>query len=409
MRWESLSLIAVLVLAGCSVKDNTANRATELRIVPISPVNERGRVDRRAVSDERAVDPAGAGGTRCAPRSIALAGPMTGPDAAWGRSIRAAVKFAIDRHNQSNPNCRVTQKSFDTEGDPQKATQVIPNIVNDESIIGMVGPMFSGENKATGQVLNDAGLVSVNSSATNASLSKNGWRTFFRGLANDDVQGTAMGKYLADTAKFDSVCVMSDNTDYGVGLAKTVRTALGEANDTTCSASVKEGDKDFSAAVSKIKATEPDAVFFAGYYPEAALLARQLKDSGSTATFASGDASNSPQFLIQAGDAAKGAILSCPCEPIPKWFATDYKKHNGHPPGLAAIEGYDLTTILLKGIDAGRTTRAEMLDFVTNYKGQGIARTYQWDNNGELTSARIWIHKVKEVKSDGITNEQEGV
>ncbi len=371
--------------------------------MPVSSIGPEGKVSSidagrkpdRAEGLEQAADPGGDGKATCEPRSIAVAGAMTGPDAAWGQSIRSSVRMAIDRHNQHNPDCQVTQRNFDTEGDPQKATQVIPGIVNDESIIGMVGPLFSGENKATGQVLSEAGLVSLNSSATNVSLSKNGWRTFFRGLANDDVQGTAVGRYLAGTAGYGSVCVVSEDSDYGAGLAEAVREALGAADEAACSASIKKGDKDFSAVVSKIKAAGPDAVFFAGFYAEAALLARQLEDGGSTARFVTGDAANNQQFVTQAGDAAEGAILTCPCEPIPDWFVADYTEHNGHPPGLASVEAYDLTTILLEGIDAGSTTRAELLDFVASYRGDGIARTYEWDEKGELVSARITMYEVK--------------
>lgn len=401
LRWAVI-LLTVLALVSCGVKDNTAGGSSELELVPVASVGEGGIATLKPdetpipwVNKDRAADPAGDGKATCEQRTLAVAGPMSGPDAAWGRSIRSAVRFAIHRHNESNPRCQIAQKNFDTEADPQKATQVVPSIVNDDSIIGMVGPLFSGENKATGQVLNEAGLVSLNSSATNASLSKNGWRTFFRGLGNDDVQGAAVGKYLTDSLKYNSVCVVTDNTDYGVGLASTVREKLGRANDERCASSVKRGDKDFSAVVSKVKSAEPDAVFYAGYFSESALLARQLKDAGSTARFVAGDASNNTQFVVQAGDAAKGAILSCPCEPLPEWFEEDYEKLNKLAPGLASIEAYDLTTILLKGIDSGKKTRAELLDFVSNYKGDGVSRTYDWDTNGELVANRVWMYEVQ--------------
>lgn len=395
-------LLTILSLAGCGVKATGSNSSQELELWPVAFIDGSGNIETMragdtpvpAVRKEQAADPAGDGKAVCEPRTIAVAGPMSGPDAPWGRSIRSAVRLAIHQHNEHNPGCQVSQRNFDTEADPQKATQVVPSIVNDESIIGMVGPLFSGENKATGQVLNTAGLVSVNSSATNASLSKNGWKTFFRGLGNDDSQGAAVGKYLTEVAKFDSVCVVTDNTDYGVGLATTVRGALGTANDESCSASIKRGDKDFSAAVSKVKGADPDAVFFAGYFTEAALLARQLKDGGVSATFAAGDASNNPQFVIQAGDAARGALLSCPCEPLPEWFKEGYEKLNNLAPGLASIEAYDLTTILLKGIDARKTTRRELRDFVAGYRGDGVSRNYRWDANGELMVTRVWMYQV---------------
>ena len=64
-------------------------------------------------------------------------------------------------------------------------------------------------------------------------------------------------------------------------------------------------------------------------------------------------------------------------------------------PGTYSTEGYDLGTILLKGIDSGAITRPALLDFVKNYNGQGVARNYQWTDKGELTTNLIWIYKVQ--------------
>ena len=128
-----------------------------------------------------------------------MAGALNGPDAALGINIKNGVQLALDKHNAANPGCQVQLKPFDTEGDPQKATQVVPQIINDAVHLGLIGPAFSGETKATGGIFNQAGLVAATASATNATLTQNGWKTFFRGLANDDVQGPAVAKYMTNT------------------------------------------------------------------------------------------------------------------------------------------------------------------------------------------------------------------
>ena len=100
-----------------------------------------------------------------------MAGALTGPDAALGINIKNGVQMAVDQHNKANPGCQVQLKNFDTEGDPQKATQIAPQIVDDASTIGLLGPAFSGETKATGSVFDQAGLVATTASATNVTLS----------------------------------------------------------------------------------------------------------------------------------------------------------------------------------------------------------------------------------------------
>jgi len=340
----------------------------------------------------------GSGSATCSGVSLAMAGALTGANAALGINIIDGAKVAIDQHNKANPNCQVELKPFDTEGDPQKATQVAPQIVGDASIIGLLGPAFSGETKATGAIFNQAGLLSLTASATNPALTTNGWTNFFRGLANDAVQGPAVANYMVKTLGYKKVCVVQDNSDYGVGLAETITSGLGSAADSSCGAKVKTGDKDFSAAVQLVKGASPDAVFYSGYYSEAAPFVQQLRDGGVTATFVSADGTNDPQFVDQAGEASKGAVLSCPCGPAPAEFAAAYTAlpaNKGAVPGVYSVEGYDLTTIMLTGIDSGITDRAKLVDYVKNYDGLGLARNYKWDATGELAASLIWIYKVQ--------------
>jgi len=88
-------------------------------------------------------------------------------------------------------------------------------------------------------------------------------------------------------------------------------------------------------------------------------------------------------------------VLSCPCGPAPDKFTADYKALNGAEPGVYSVEGYDLTTILAKGIDGGKLTRPDLLEYVRSYDGPGLARQYKWNATGELSNALIWIYEVK--------------
>lgn len=401
----ALVMTAGLVLAGCSSKSAGGTTSTSgstggstasssLSIQPLVQVDATGKTV-TASGGSTAADPAGDGKATCSNISIAMAGALTGPNAALGTNILNGLKLAVDQHNKANAGCQVTVKQFDTEGDPQKATQVAPQIVSDTSVIGLLGPAFSGETKATGPVFNQAGLLSLTASATNPGLTTNGWSNFFRGLGNDNSQGGAIASYMKDTLGFKKVCVVEDDSDYGIGLADVVTKTLGSVADSACAAKVKTGDKDFSATVQIIKDAAPDAVYYGGYYAEAAPLLSQLRSGGVTAAFASGDGTNDPEFVKQAGDASKGAYLTCPCGPAPDKFAADYKAMFSVAPGVYSVEAYDLGTIMLKGIDKGITTRADMVKFVASYDGTGLAKNYKWDSTGELASASTWVYQVK--------------
>ncbi len=381
--------------AGTSASQTTSSSPNAaLSIKPDVQIDADGKAVQAATGGTPA-DPAGDGKAKCSGVAIAMAGALTGPNAALGINILNGAKVAVDKHNKANPDCQVKLQQFDTEGDPQKATQVAPQIINDKTVLGLLGPAFSGETKATGDAFHQANLLSLTASATNPALTTKGWTNFFRGLANDAIQGPAVAKWMVNTAGYKKVCLVQDNSDYGVGLAKEIGTGLGSALDAGCSASVKTGDKDFSAAVSAVKAGGADAVFYAGYYAEAAPFVGQLRDAGVTIPFVSADGVNDPQFVSQAGDAAKDAVLSCPCGPAPEAFAKDYAATNaGATPGTYSVEGYDLATIMLKGIDSGVSDRAKMVDFVKSYDADGLARHYKWNDKGELASSLIWIYKV---------------
>jgi branched-chain amino acid transport system substrate-binding protein len=404
MAGVALVVAAGLVVAGCSSKSTggSGNTGTaggtagngSLTIQPLVQIDKQGKEVKSSGSGSAAT-PAGDGKATCSGVSIAMAGALTGPNAALGINILNGAKLAVKQHNDANTGCQVTIKQFDTEGDPQKATQVAPSIVSDSSVIGLLGPAFSGETKATGAVFNQAGLLSLTASATNPDLTKNGWTNFFRGLANDAVQGPSVAAYLVNTLHFKKVCVVKDDSDYGAGLAQAVTTGLGSAADSKCAANVKTGDKDFSATVQIVKTEKPDAVFYAGYYAEAAPFAQQLRSGGVTAAFVSGDGTNDPQFVKQAGSASKDAYLSCPCGPAPDKFASDYKAMFNQESGVYSVEAYDLATIMLKGIDSGIKDRAGLVNYVKSYDGDGLARHYKWDSTGELASALIWVYQVK--------------
>lgn len=395
----ALAMVGVLVttLSACahqSTADNGGTAPNNLGIVGLTQIDQNGAAIAPAAG-VTPTNPAGDGKASCSSLSIAMAGPLTGADAALGTNAQDGAKLAVDLHNANNPGCQVQLKAFDTEGDAQKATQVAPQIIDDTTVVGLVGPTFSGETKATGAIFDQAGLAAATPGATNATLSRNGWKTFFRGLANDDVQGPSVANYLKNNLGKKAICVVDDSSDYGLGLAESVRKTLGPVADSGCNIQVKRGDKDFSAAVTQIKGADPDAIFYSGYYTEAAAMVQQLLDGGVNQTFASGDGSKDPEFAELAGNSSKDSLLSCPCAPAAGDFADRYTKVFGREAGTYSTEAYDLATIMLTGIDSGHNTRPAMLDYLRNYHGQGVARKYQWQPDGELTTTLIWMYKVQ--------------
>ena len=400
MRKTALAGVAaaatLLMLAGCANQPGATSSGGS------GDGGGSGKVDIPAITSietpANAVLPAGSGDAKCDGLTIAYVGAETGPNAQLGINIYNGVQLAIDQHNEANPNCQIAFKKFDTEGDPNKATGPVTQAVNEKDIVGVVGLPFSGESKATGNIFDQQGLVHITPAATNPDLTKNGWKTFFRGLGNDSVQGPAAAEFITDKLKAKKVYLVQDDSDYGIGLAKTTSDALGSALVGTDK--VTTGQKDFSAVASKIINAQPDAVYYAGYYAEGAPFLQQLVNKGYTGTFVGPDGVKDDQFIKLAGDASDGAYFTCPCIPgelIPS-FADAYKKLTNAEPGTYSVEGYDATTILLAGIDAGKQTRADLRDWVASYDADGLSKHYKWDSTGELAAPAVYGYKVQDGK-----------
>jgi branched-chain amino acid transport system substrate-binding protein len=336
-------------------------------------------------------------GGACDGVSLAFLGPKTGDAANLGLNIVGGVKVAVDEYNEANPDCKVTVKDFDSQGDPEKATPLATQIINDDSIVGVVGPTFSGESDATGAAFSEAGLVTVSASATNPDLTKNGWKTFHRVLGNDATQAPAAAKYITENLKAKKTFIVDDASEYGKGIAEGVEESLG-AGAVAGTDTIQAKQTDFGPTVTKIKASGADALWYGGYYAEAGLLAKQLRAAGWKGYFVSGDGSNDPGFVEAAGNkAAEDARLTCPCGEATADFTTKYDAANpGKKPGTYSAEGYDSAKIMLDGIAAGKTSRPDLLEAVNTYDKPGLTKTLKFDENGEVAEVVIYAFKVND-------------
>ena len=347
-------------------------------------------------SDESAdTTPAASGDCKIA---LGLQFPETGDAANLGAPMLKGAQLAIDAYNAENKDNCVTLKKFDTQGDPAKAPAVAQAAIDDASVLGIMGPGFSGESKAALPLYDAAGLAAVTGSATNATLQENGWKVWFRVLANDAVQGPGIAKYIAETLKPASIGIIDDASEYGKGLADNVKAAMGSATVTTETIDPKAAD--FSAAVSKMKDANPEVIFYGGYYGEAAKLSTQLRDGGVTATLVFGDGVlDQAGYADAAGPAAEGAIIGCPCKSGDKAFVDAWKAKYNEDPGTYGAEYYDIANLYLSIIKGGAADRAAVLAGVKGAEYKGVTKTIKFQDNGEATeSGAIYLYKVVDGK-----------
>lgn len=331
--------------------------------------------------------------------SVAFFGALTGSAANLGINEKNGAQLAIDQYNAKHADCKVTLKPFDSEGDPAKAPALARSLVADKSIVGVVGPAFSGESEAADPIFDQAGVPLITASATRPSLSTKGWKVFHRAVANDSNQGPAAANYIKNVLKATKVFVADDQSAYGSGLADAVKTTLGSLVVSTDKTAADGKQTDFSSTVTKIKSSGATALFYGGYYQNAGLIAKQMAATGLKVTLVAGDGVNDPGFITAAGKAAaEGDIVTCPCSPASASkgsFVTDYKTAFKQDAGTYSDVAFDAANIFLQAIDKGNTTIDKVNTYLSTVTYQGIANTYKFTSTGELDSAyiKVWAFK----------------
>lgn len=343
--------------------------------------------------------------------AFAFVGPLTGDYANLGINTRNGIRVALKEANEKSTKYNYVLKEFDTQGDPAQAPTQADKYIPDQSIIGVIGPEFSGETKAVLPTLEQAQLPMISASATNAKLPEvvANSKVFHRIIPDDDVQGQGLTEYITKKLNAKNAAYINDNSEYGKGLADGTQKLLEAAGVKTAVVdAVDPKAQDYSAAVNKVKASNADFVFYGGYYAEAGRLKKQLTDGGVKAQFVSGDGSLDKGFIEASGAAGgEGAIITCPCKLATTdaggelaAFATSYKELNKADPGTYSSEGYDATKIFIDGVEAGNDSRAKLVDYLeskfTSYKG--ISKTIEFEANGNVKSGDVFVYQVKNGK-----------
>ena len=248
---------------------------------------------------------------------IAYQGPLSGGEASTGIDEQNAVKYAVKLFNARSENKKkfnVKVVSVDDQGDPAVASTVAPGIGSNKKVLGVVGPAYSGATIASLPYYKAGGLVLISPSATRVSLTDPtsadfGGPVFHRVVGKDDLQGPALAKYATKGVSNAKVFVFDDQSAYAVPLRGYVEAGLTKV----AGASLVGGDSvpntttDFSPTIAKIKTSGATVVIYTGYYSQAAVFIKQLRDSGSTAIFAGGDGVFNQEYPKLAGDAAEGS------------------------------------------------------------------------------------------------------
>ena len=250
------------------------------------------------------------GGNAWADVIFAVAGPITGPNAAFGAQLQKGAEAAVAAINAKGGinGEQIKLEVGDDVSDPKQGISVANKFVGD-GVKFVIGHFNSGVSIPASEVYAENNIVEITPAATNPKFTERGMWNTFRTCGRDDQQGKVAGDYIAKNFKDAKIAIVHDKTPYGQGLADETKKNL-NANGITevMYEGVNVGDKDFSALIAKMKESGVTLIYWGGLHTEAGLIIRQSADQGLKAPLFSGDGIVSNELASIAGDAVAGTL-----------------------------------------------------------------------------------------------------
>jgi len=342
--------------------------------------------------------------------------PLTGPYASDGTDIKNGVLTAIEVFEAAGgvPGYdKIELFAQDTACDPKQAVAAANKLINLE-VAGVIGAYCSSSTIPSSETLDEENIPMLTPASTNEKVTDRGLEYMFRLCGRDDDQAPAAARFLKEQLNAKTVFIVDDKTTYSQGLADGVAKAAKELGmEVVEHDHVNQGDKDFSAVLTKAKAANADILYMSlqGFSP-AALMTLQAKRMGLESQIVTQDAVFQPRFMEVAKDAAEGVYLTYgftdTATPEYKAFEERYVPKYG-PIAAYATYAYDATIVLLNAIKAaGSTDPAGIKAEIMKMDFDGVAKRIKFNEKGDSGSSYI-AYKVEGGKFEPFWSPEKGL
>jgi branched-chain amino acid transport system substrate-binding protein len=316
---------------------------------------------------------------------------MTGGTATFGQSSHSGVQLAIDEANSAGGvlGKKIHIYVEDDQSKPEEAKTAVLKLIKQNQVLAVLGEVASSRSLAAAPECQRNGVPMISPASTNPKVTEVG-NYIFRVCFIDPFQGATMAKFAIQGLHVKRAAVLKDvRNDYSVGLAQFfVQTFTQMGGTIVGEESYSEGDIEFKAQLTTLRAKAPEAIFIPGYYTEVGLIARQARELGINVPLLGGDGWDSPKTIEIGGKAVEGSYFSThysPDDPDPRVqaFIRRYKARYGEVPDAMGVLGYDAANILIDAIKrAGTTDRAKIRDALAETKNYpGVSGNITFDEH----------------------------
>ncbi len=312
---------------------------------------------------------------------VGFYGSLTGDGASFGISSREGAELAVGEINNAGGllgGRKIRLLVEDDQSKPEEASNAVTKLITQDKVVGVIGEVASRRSLAAGPVSQKYQVPMVSPASTNERVTEIG-DYIFRVCFIDPFQGEVLAKFAYNDLKARKAALLKDiQQDYSVGLTDSITkhfTALG--GQVMDPVSYSSGDSDFRAILTQVRSQKPDVIFVTGYYPEAAIIARQARELGMKLPLLGGDGWVG-QALENGREALANSYISNHYsgdnpDPIVQNFVKSYRaKFSKDPDSIAAL-GYDAAKVLADAMTrAGSTDGPKVRDALAKADVPGV-------------------------------------
>ena len=309
----------------------------------------------------------GAGFARAAEDTIKIGhyASLTGKEASFGTSAHRGAVLAVEELNAHGGilGRRVEYLVEDIQSKAGEAATVVKKLLARDKVVAVLGGNASTNSLEAAPICQNARIPMIAISSTSPKVTETG-SYIFRACFIDPFQGAVLAKFARGTLGAKRVALLtSASAPYSVGLSNVFRERFTAAGgEIVAEQKYTEGDKDFRAQLTTLRALKPDAIAATGYYAEAALICIQARALGIEAPIFGGDGWEAPQLIELGGKAVEGTFYSThysaesPAPEVRDFIGHFRARHGGETPDGPAALAYDATMILADAIRRAGTT-----------------------------------------------------
>ena len=300
---------------------------------------------------------------------IGFFAPITGPAAVDGTSAKNAVEIGLKEVNDAGGirGKKVELIIYDDRMKAEEAVAIANKLIEKDKVIGVVSGSYSAPTRVTAPIFQKAGMPMVAGYAVHPDVTwdpkaKKPNDFIFRNGFLGEIEGAAAAEFAVKNLKAKKVSLIFMDNDFGRAISAGFAAHAEKLGASILTKQMYKfpGEKDFRPFLTRIKEGDPDLIFAAGYYNEAAAIVRQSKELGIKSAIMGEEGFDSPKFLEIAGPAAEGVIIATNLDrddprPLVQNFLQSYRQAYGHDADMVGASSYDAFKILVAAVEKAGT------------------------------------------------------